>query len=322
MGKITVSSVAHIHDKDVDINKKVDARRLDEKTDLCVVRATRALEIETPGYTELHRVNMSFIITSMQATHRAMKKVLGSGPDKPESIDAMVLARVNLEGLYALCLMFESSGYVDCYLQDGWRKLYVKFILQREETKKLPRFDDYSQRIAPASLTGLRKIFGITEIQQQTIDHEELGAPLRTGSKPVPIPRFPTPGGVIDKIPAGDRRQMLERLYLEYQRLSSFAHGLSEANQFKEMCRRDSRFAGVFSEDQLRETFHREVEELSWIVSRLSIIQSVAELTSLYKGNVDLCAAATQAWLEFSDGILLAKTIWEIRTKKLLGVVI
>ena len=322
MRRIMVSSVAYVHDKDVDIDTKVDARLLDEKTNLCVARAVKALEADTPGYQELHRVNMSYIITSMQATHLAMKKLLGSGPDKPESIDAMELARVNLEGLYALCLMFESAAYVDCYLQDGWRKTYVKFILQREETKKLSRFDDYSKRIGPANLTGLRGIFGITEVQQQSVDYEELGSPLPAGVKPVPIPRFPTPGGIIDRIPAGDRRRMLERLYLEYQRLSSFTHGLSEANQFKEMCRRNSRFANLFPVQQLKETYHREIEEHSWIISRLGIIQAAAELTSLYKSDIDLCAAATQAWLEFSEGILLGRTIWEIRTRRLLGVVI
>jgi hypothetical protein len=191
VGNITVSSAAYVHDKDVDVDKKVDARLLDEKTNLCVERAVKAPETDLPGYTELHRVNMSCIITSMQATHRALKKVLGSGPDNPESVDGMVLARVNLEGLYSLSLMFESAAYVDCYLQDGWRKMYVKFILQREETKNLSRFDEYSQKIAPANLTGLRGLFGMTEIQQQTIDHEQLGTPSPPGTKPVAIPRFP-----------------------------------------------------------------------------------------------------------------------------------
>ena len=43
------------------------------------------------------------------------------------------------EGLYAVCLMLESSRYVDCYLQDYWHKLYVQFLLQKEECKLLPR---------------------------------------------------------------------------------------------------------------------------------------------------------------------------------------
>ena len=294
---------------------------MEQKANLCVARAVTALESQCDGYTELHRANIASIITSMQATHNAVRKVLGLGADKPEAIDGMVLARVNLEGLYSLCLMFESPTYVDCYLQDGWRKSYVKFILQREETKRLPRFDEYSNTIAPPNLTGLRTVLGLSDVHQQIIDLEELGTTLPTGVKPIKIPRFPTPGGVIDKLPPGDRRRMLERLYMEYQRLSSFAHGLPEANLFKEMSRRNSKYAMFFSVSQLEDTFHREVEEVSYVVSRLSIIQAVAELTLLYKSNVDLRAAVTEAWLEFSEGMLLGKIIWEIRTKTLLGII-
>lgn len=321
MPRITVSSVAYVHDDDVDIEERTDARVLDQKTDLCVVRATNALEKPITGYNDLHRGNISFILTSMQATHRAMKKVLGFGPDKPESIDAMVLARVCLEGLYTLCLMFEDPLYVDCYLRDGWRKAYVKFILQREETKKLPRFDEYSKNIAPTYLTQLRDLFGITEAQQRTIDHDELGTPLLPTVKADRIRPFPTPGRIIEKLPHGDRRRMLERLYFEYQRLSSFAHGLPEANLFKEMSREHSPYNKLFDKDKIRETRHREIEEQSWIVSRLSIVQAVAELTLLYPGDVELCAAAIDAWQEFSDGILLSRLIWNIRTKRLLGII-
>ena len=283
-----------------------------------MVRATKALEGPTGAYNELHRGNISLILTSMQATHHAMKKVLGFGADNPESIDAMVLARVCLEGLYTLCLMFEDPSYVDRYLQDGWRKAYVKFILQREETKKLPRFDEYSKNIAPEYLARLRNSFGITEARQKTIDHDELGTQLPPGVKPDRIRPFPTPGRIIAKLPHGDRRRMLERLYLEYQSLSSFAHGLPEANLFKEMSREHSPYNKMFDKEKIRDTRHREIEEQSWIVSRLSIIQAVAELTLLYPEDVDLRVAATDAWKEFSEGILLSRMIWNIRTKRLL----
>ena len=48
-----------------------------------------------------------------------------------------------LEGFYTLCLMFENASWVDDYLQDGWKKQYVRLLLECEETKNLPRFNEF-----------------------------------------------------------------------------------------------------------------------------------------------------------------------------------
>ena len=63
------------------------------------------------------------------------------------------------------------------------------------------------------------------------------------------IPAFPTPGRVINKLAKGtDKRRMLERLYPEYVFPCSFAHGLPDANLFKIMFNKDSKFR-KFSRD-------------------------------------------------------------------------
>jgi hypothetical protein len=64
----------------------------------------------------------------------------------------MVLARVPLEHLYTLCLMFENSEWMNVYPKDGWKKQYERFLLQREETKNLPRYDDYSKKSGPVTV--------------------------------------------------------------------------------------------------------------------------------------------------------------------------
>jgi hypothetical protein len=217
--------------------------------------------------------------------------------------------------------MFEGSGWVDRYLRDGWRKSYAQFLLQREETRNLPRFDGYSKKDGPFNLGMLRQLLGVTEAQQRTIDHDELDQPMPTGMVLDRLPRFPTPSGVLNQLAPSSKRRMLERLYPEYVRLCSFAHGLPDATLFKTMLNKDSRFRGLFSEASLRDMSQRDVAERSFIISVISIVQSTAELTTHYSTNVDLVAAVVQAWKDLSDGALLGRAIWNIRARALLGVI-
>jgi hypothetical protein len=57
------------------------------------------------------------------------------------------------------------------------------------------------------------------------------------------------------------------------------------------------------------------------MMSVLSITQSVAELTAIYPNEIELYASVTKAWNALIKGSLLARAIWEIRTRRLLGVV-
>lgn len=248
--------------------------------------------------------------------------MLGWGEEDPRSVDALAVARVPLEGLYTICLFTESPHWVDVYLRDGWRKQYEHFLLQREETKKLERFDDFSKNIGPKNLDAHRKILGITDAQVLTVEHEELGAAMPAGVQEQGIPKFPTPGSVITTLTSGtDKRRMLERLYFEYSFLCSFAHGLPDALLFKMMFDKESKFRKFWDEEELKDTFQRSVAERAYTTSLISIVQSTAELAALYPANVELVAAVVKAWQEMSEGSLLGKVIWNIRTKKLLGVV-
>ncbi len=113
---------------------------------------------------------------------------------------------------------------------------------------------------------------------------------------------------------------MLERLYPEYIFLCSFAHNLPDALLFKMMFNKDSKFRGMWDEEQMKDTFHRQVEQPAYTTSLISIIQAAAELTALYSANVNLRAAVVQAWEQVTEGMLLGKVLWNIRTKKLLGI--
>jgi hypothetical protein len=65
----------------------------------------------------------------------------------------------------------------------------------------------------------------------------------------------------------------------------------------------------------------KDVTERAFLVSLMSIIQCAAELTEKYPTDVNLVAGVIEAWKFFSQRTLLGRTIWEIRTRRLLGVI-
>lgn len=154
--------------------------------------------------------------------------------------------------------MLEGSKHVDCYTQDHWRKRFVQHLLAREETLALPRFHERASA-TPVDLIRLGLHFGITQAQIFTVEFEELGRPLPAGVNKQTIPRFPTPGKAVRQIPSGDKRRMLERLYMKYVELCSFAHGLAQANLFKIVFDRRSPHNAFLSDGEKEERFQRDV---------------------------------------------------------------
>ena len=114
---------------------------------------------------------------------------------------------------------------------------------------------------------------------------------------------------------------MLERLYPEYVFLCTFAHGLPDALLFKMMFNKNAPIPAHDDDEKLRDTFHRQVEQPAYMTSLISLIQGSAELITLYPADVELSATVVKAWETLTKEMLLGKAIWNIRTKKLLGIV-
>jgi hypothetical protein len=318
---LPVSKIAYRHIDDIDENKRSDAREIERLGFIAAERAKDALKKPLPGYDELQRFILEEVLASMQVTHRTIIAILSICEGKPETVDTLTLARMQLEGLYNFCLMLESPQFVDRYLKDGWKKRYVDLLLQQEEMKNLPRFDEFNNVLGPKFLEEGRMHYRITDIEKMTIDNEQLGVPLPTGMKPEKIQSFPTPGRAINETSPGDRRRMLERLYPEYGDLSSFTHGLPHSNILKGLLSPRSLHRRLFTEKQAKDSGAKDVTERAFIVSLMSIIQCAAELTEKYPADVNLVAGVVEAWKSFSEDTLLGKAIWEIRTRRLLGVI-
>ncbi len=318
---ITAKSCAYVHPDDIDPEAHANGIEINAAMDKVVERAIAALENDTNGYSPFQRANIQTIFDAMHATHGTIRKVLGFGWEDPRSIDALVLARSPLEHLFTLCLMFEASSWMDAYLKDGWKKQYERFFLQREETQKLSRYDDFSKNSGPKNLELHRQFIGITDAQKATVEHKELGTTMPNGVAQESIPSFPTPSRVINELPQGDKRKMLERLYPEYVFSCSFVHGLPDSLLFRTMFNKNARVPRQFDDETIKDTFRRHVELPSYSTSLISIVQAASELTALYPGDVELKAAVTKAWEKIVEGMLLGRVVWNIRTKKLLGVI-
>jgi len=319
-----VQKIAYVASSDFDLTRSPDTRDFDNVVNICTNRATDALKEAVGTHTELQRQQIGDIFYSMGSTHRTIRRLLDfNGPIDPETVDALPLARLQLECLYAVCLMLEDAKYVDHYLQDYWKKRYVQYLLNRRETQNIARAQSFWQTGQLAKeLKDLRDLVGITPEQQASVDHEELGTPMPPGAAKTSIARFPTPASVILKINSSvERRRMLERLYAKYGDLCSFAHGLRQASELKRLFDNRSRERRMTTDANIKSRYEQEVVSESYLTSYLSIAQCTAELTTLYPGNLELYDAALKAWKDLAVGSLLTKAIWEIRTKALLKVI-
>lgn len=319
---LRVKDYAHVHQTDFDQGQRRDSKEFDRIANVCGMRATEALKIPTGSYTQMDCNQIADIFRSMIATQRGIRRMLDfEGPIDPETVDALLLARVQLEGLFSLCLMLEDPKYVTAYVQDHWRKQYVKYLIVKEETKLLLRFQQFS---APEfqRLVMLGQQFGITPAHIHTVDKEELSIPMPAGMAEHSIQPFPTPGKGIKRITSSaEKRRMLERLYANYVDLCSFAHGLPQANLFKNIF--DSRFPDrkFYSDSDVKNKYLHEVVGEAYITSFMSISQCTAELTVLYPNNMGIIEASYRAWKQLSEASLITKAVWETRTRKLLGAI-
>jgi hypothetical protein len=323
MKKNSVLNVAFRHTADYVAGEPISGAKLDNLVNTCVSRATTALERDAPGYTRNQKFHISDVFNSLLSTHRTIRRLLKDlTPDDPESVDALSLLRLQFEGLFTICLMLEGASYVDAYLQDYWRKRYVQYLLVREECSGLSNHQEYLTNALPG-LVNLRNHFGISADQQATVDLEELGTPLPPSLKAQKLAHFPTPGKVPDKITVPDKRRMLERLNVEYGYLCSFSHVLAEANLLKGIFNKRSKHRddAQVSESDLRDKFEMLVISAANLKSCLCVAQATTELTLLYPNDLDLSAIAITTWNTICEANLLARIVWALRARSVLGVI-
>jgi len=319
--KIRAIDAAWPNTEDINLNDSLNAPDLDAHVKKCAAAVTEALKIPPPGYSKEQAIHMSWLFDAMRFTHSTIRSLVAKGTKSPECVDALALARQQLEALYSVCLMVQDPSYVDIYLKSFWRDAYVQFLLQRLEQQGLPRFSQYLNQTGLPLIELIRVQAGVTEEEKATVEFEELGTPLPAGMKIVKIKPFPTPGGVIDEVSHPDRKRMLIRLYPEYKRLCAYAHGSAQSLIAKTSMWEASPLRKLHTEGEREDKYMKEIVDPAFVFSFLPMVQAVSEVSALYPADVELARVVIEAWNLLSKMNLLGKIIWDIRGRSSLGVI-
>jgi hypothetical protein len=304
--------------EDIDPDATHNVEQFDSAVNRCVKAVTDSLLKPSAQLTDDRRGHLSQIFFSMRHAHRAVRKLLERDGQDPMATNVMPLVRTQLETLFALCLVLEKPAALDLYLKDGWKKLYIRHLIAREERKGPRTIADLQKQAV--QIEEFRLASGVTPIEKQTIDERELGITLPPGVRPEKIGKFPLPGTVVRDVLDPDRKKMLQRLYPEYQFLCGFVHFSPAATILSTLL--DSRQPPYqwSTSGQKYEIFQSEIAGPALNLGLISIVQSCCEFVSVYPGDIELARATVGAWKQLTDTSLLGKVIWQLRARKLLGV--
>ncbi len=305
---------------DIDLEARWDARDADASVAKCVAAVTDCLKSDAPNFTEIQRAHLHQIFLSIRHGHFAVRELLRPENEQPLSVNVMPLVRAQVETLYAICLIIESPEALTNYEKDGWKKLFVRHIAMREECRRLPRV---VKGLADVEewLEKLRTFSGVTDVEKQTVEAQELGVPLPSGTKPVAISAFPTPKRVINQVTDPNRKRMLMRLYPEYQFLCGFVHFSPATVTLTSLLDSRQPFRKMFTTGQITEMWQKEIVGPAMWLNVISVIQCCSEFLAIYSNDVELARCCVEAWKPLSENTFIGRVIWGLRTRKLLGAI-
>ena len=165
----------------------------------------------------------------------------------------------------------------------------------REECRTLPRV---TKGLADVEkwLEQLRIVSGVTDVEKQTVEAQELGTHLPAGTAPVRISPFPTPMRVINQLTDPDRKRMLSRFYPEYQFLCGFVHFSPATVTLTSLLDSRQPFRKLFTSGQITEMWQKEIAGPAMWLSVISAIQCCTEFLAIYPNDVELARCCVEAW--------------------------
>jgi hypothetical protein len=316
-----VKDLKHPITHDIDVTRREDVSTLDGFVNTCIAEATDALrKTSLAGFSDDDRQHIANLIEGVRHSHQSIRKLL-KGDRNASAVDALAIARLQLETLYTTCYLLQDPEHIQLFMKNSWKKKYIRFLLGREEHRNLSRFDDYYNNTGLAMIGQLQRASNVTDDERKTIDIEELGTaftPMPTITK---IPAFPTPGKALDQITNANQKRMLERLYPEYQFLCSFAHGDAESVLFRAVSDPRSKYQSLFSTAAIEDFYQRQVLEQPIIYSALSALQIATEVAAVYPTSIELAATVTKAWTFLTQYSLQVVPTYEIRAKTVLNII-
>ena len=102
-------------------------------------------------------------------------------------MDALVLARLQLEGLYTSCLLTEQPEHVDRFVKEAWKRQYIRYLLMREQTKgqeaHVLNADDIELRVSAKEPSDDVSVEVLVRCKPQ----HRRGVPIGAGLSVVPV---------------------------------------------------------------------------------------------------------------------------------------
>jgi hypothetical protein len=319
--EFAVLKIAHVIARDVDTTQHYDVATLDEHVYTCLSLCRSAFETgKLAGYTDFEREHIWNFIEGMRHSHKSIRKLL-KGEQSASAVDALTIARLQLENLFTICFLLQSPENVRLFLKNAWKKKYVRFLLHRAEHVQLSRFDEYFNVTGLEMIDKLQGVSFVSDEERRTIDIQQIGAPFGPQPQPVRIEGFPGPAAVVKKIIDPEQRQMLARLNSEYEFLCSFAHADAESAVTRTLADSHSPYHRFFTTSVIEKHYQEQVLEPPVLYSALSSILVATEVAAAFPDQVELRARLGLAWSFLTKSSLLTVSAWEIRAKKVLGVV-
>src|ERR1017187_7160883 len=104
----SVKDIKHVLMRDVDVDQSVDVRTVDAHVFSCLSAAQDAMEKEPlSGFPAFESAHIWNLIGCFSHSHRSIRKLL-TGEQNPSAVDALAIARLQLESLYTLCYLLQS----------------------------------------------------------------------------------------------------------------------------------------------------------------------------------------------------------------------
>jgi hypothetical protein len=293
---------------------------IDEHVYTCISQCRKAIEDgKLADFTDFERAHIWNFIEGMRHSHGSIRTLL-KGEQSASAVDALAIARLQLENLFTFCFLLQTAENVRLFLKNAWKKQYIRFLLHRAEYAHLRRFDEWCNRTELEMIRGQAMSF-VSDEERRTIDIEQVGPPFGPEPKLVRMGGFPTPAKVVKKISDPDQKKMLARLNSEYEFLCSFAHGDAQAATLRTLADKRSQFRNLFSTSEIEKVYQEQVLEPPIFYSALSSILVVTEVAAVFPAEVELRARLCEAWNLLIKSSLLAVSAWELRAKKILGIV-
>jgi len=304
----------------------VDVGELDRPAFEAVQAVASRLAGEIEQATSLRQIRLlhteANMLLAMKSTHRSIRRLVSSEKDLAElSVDAMSLARVQLERGFLALLLTDSERWHVRYRKNAWKAFARKYF---RDQRSLGHFEPYKDYFGPsgAGITILRQF-----AHEMDVGEDEIQT-LRThvlGNEPDPrwtqwfIADMPTPGRTVQELNDPQRKALAEALHPYYDNLSHFSHGGLVGVMTAAILRGEA--GGAESDSSAGSFWHASIVESTLPVSYVAMLLVATMFAVELKDNDKLIETLIKAWRPYhSDGSPLGIAVWDNWAARALGV--